>query len=186
MNYIFGAIFLATIGIFGITESLNENKITLFDFSNTSNISKWRIVNDDVMGGISTSSFERDKNGIGVFQGRVSTENYGGFASVRYSMKKTKVEKATTVRIRLKGDGKNYQFRMKHKSSDYFSYINTFSTSGDWQVVEMKLSDFFPSFRGRKLNKPNFDKDSIEQIAILIANKKNEKFRLEIDKIELY
>ena len=89
MNYIIGTIFLATIGIFGITESLNENKITLFDFSKTSNISKWRIVNDDVMGGISSSSFERDKNGIGVFQGRVSTENYGGFASVRYSMKKT-------------------------------------------------------------------------------------------------
>lgn len=186
MNYIIGTIFIVTIGMFGITESLNENKIILFDFSKTSNISKWRIVNDDVMGGISTSSFERDKNGIGVFQGRVSTENYGGFASVRYSMKKTQIEKATTVRIRLKGDGKNYQFRMKHKSSDYFSYIKTFSTNGDWQVIDMNLSDFFPSFRGRKLNKPNFDKDAIEQIAILIANKKNEKFRLEIDKIELF
>ena len=77
--------------------------------------------------------------------------------------------------MRLKGDGKNYQFRMKHKSSDYFSYINTFSTSGDWQVIEMKLSDFFQVLE-EKLNKPNFDEDSIEQIAILIANKKNENF----------
>ena len=186
MNYILGAIFLATIGTIGITEPLNEKKITLFDFNNTSNISNWKIVNDDVMGGVSTSSFERNKNGIGIFQGRVSTENYGGFASVRYSMKKTKIEKATTVRIRLKGDGKNYQFRIKNKSSDYFSYIKTFSTSGDWQIVEMNLSDFYPSFRGRKLNKPNFDNDFIEQISILIANKKNEKFRLEIEKIELY
>ena len=186
MNYILGALFLVALGIAGITEPLNEKKITLFDFNNTSNISNWKIVNDDVMGGVSTSSFERDKNGIGVFQGRVSTENYGGFASVRYSMKKTKIEKATTVRIRLKGDGKNYQFRIKNKSSDYFSYIKTFSTSGDWQIVEMNLSDFYPSFRGRKLNKPNFDNDFIEQISILIANKKNEKFRLEIEKIELY
>ena len=38
-------------------------------------------------------NFERDKNGIGVFQGRVSTENYGGFASVRYSMKKPKLKR---------------------------------------------------------------------------------------------
>ena len=50
----------------------------------------------------------------------------------------------------------------------------------------MKLSDFFWVVLERKLNKPNFDEDSIEQIAILIANKKNEKFRLEIDKIELF
>ena len=53
--------------------------------------------------------------------------------------------------MRLKGDGKNYQFRMKHKSSDYFSYIYTFSTSGDWQVIEMKLSDFFQVLEAENL-----------------------------------
>ena len=43
----------------------------------------------------------------------------------------------------------------------------------------------YPSFRGRKLNKENFNKTSIEEIGFLIGNKKQEKFNLEIDKIEL-
>jgi hypothetical protein len=42
----------------------------------------------------------------------------------------------------------------------------------------------YPSFRGRKLNQPNFSKDSIEEI-LLIGNKKKEEFKLLIDKIEL-
>ena len=43
----------------------------------------------------------------------------------------------------------------------------------------------YPSFRGRKLDQPDFDHKQIEEIAILIGNKRNEKFQLLIDKIEL-
>jgi hypothetical protein len=95
------------------------------------------------------------------------------------------VENMKTVKIKLKGDGKDYQFRIKHKTSDYYSYIKSFSTNGNWQTIELNLSDFYPSFRGRKLDIPNFDKNSIQQISILIANKKNESFELALDKIEL-
>jgi hypothetical protein len=101
-------------------------------------------------------------------------------------MEEIKVEKLNTIRLKLKGDGKNYQFRIKNKTSDYFSYITTFSTNGEWQVIELKLKDFYASFRGRKLEIPNFDKNEIGQAAILIANGKNEAFKLEIDKIEVY
>jgi hypothetical protein len=43
----------------------------------------------------------------------------------------------------------------------------------------------FPSFRGNKLDQPNFDGSSIEEISFLISNKKDEPFNLEIDKIEI-
>ena len=43
----------------------------------------------------------------------------------------------------------------------------------------------YPSFRGRKLDEPNFYHESIEEITFLIANKQNEDFKLLIDKIEL-
>jgi hypothetical protein len=43
----------------------------------------------------------------------------------------------------------------------------------------------YPSFRGRKLDAPNFSHDSIEEIVFLIGNKKNERFELIIDKIAL-
>lgn len=42
----------------------------------------WRIVNDTVMGGRSQSRFYQ-QDGVGVFEGFLSLENYGGFASVR-------------------------------------------------------------------------------------------------------
>ena len=55
---------------------------TLFDFSTATNAPAWQVVNDDVMGGVSTSRFSVT-NGVAVFRGEVSLENNGGFASVR-------------------------------------------------------------------------------------------------------
>ncbi len=43
----------------------------------------------------------------------------------------------------------------------------------------------YPAFRGRTLNMDNLKPNKIEEIAILIGNKKAEKFRLEIDSISL-
>ena len=168
------------------SQAPHNTPMTLFNFSKGIKIKNWRIVNDDVMGGISTSSFKLSKSGHGIFQGNVSTENNGGFASVRHIMDEMNIKASTTIRIKVKGDGKNYQFRIKNKTSDYFSYITTFSTNGEWQVMELKLKDFYASFRGRKLEIPNFDKDEICQVAFLIANGTDEAFKLEIDSIELY
>ena len=176
---------MLSIQLLSLNLSHKVPSVTLFDFSKNSDISKWRVVNDDVMGGISKATFKLNTQGNGHFEGEVSTDNNGGFASVRYIMDQITIQESTTIRIKVKGDGKNYQFRIKNKNSDYFSYITTFSTSGDWQTIELKLKDFYPSFRGRKLDIPNFNKKTIEQISILIANKKKESFSLEIDKIEL-
>ena len=128
--------------------ALDGTPITLFDFSKGVNIKNWSIVNDDVMGGISNSKFQLNNSGNGIFQGNVSTENNGGFASVRCIMDEVNIEEATALRIKVKGDGKNYQFRIKNKTSDYFSYITTFSTSGEWQIIELPLNDFYASFTG--------------------------------------
>jgi hypothetical protein len=137
------------------------------------------------MGGRSSSQFKLNSDGFGVFNGTVSLENNGGFSSVRYQLKKTEVTKYKKIKIRLKGDGKNYQFRVKNNSRNYYSYITTFSTSNEWQYVEIALKEMYPSFRGRRLNTPNFSHDFIEQIVFLIGNKKNEDFKLIIDTIEL-
>mgnify|MGYP006094028869 CR=1 FL=1 len=159
-----------------------ENK-TIFEFNQSANISEWSILNDGVMGGESASTFEINKEGNGVFQGKVSTANNGGFASIRYNSSEN-VGTSESIKIRLKGDGKDFQFRIKKKTSDFESYITTFSTSGKWQTIEVKLGDLYPSFRGRKIAKSNFNETKFEQISILIGNKKNESFKLVLDKIE--
>lgn len=157
----------------------------LVDFSEPNSLSDWRIVDDVVMGGRSDGKFYKTRNGNAVFEGRVSLENNGGFSSIRHRFPKLNVEGKTTVKIKLKGDGKAYQFRIKSQTRDYFSYINDFTTSGEWEEVEIVLADMYPAFRGRNLNMPNFESSTIEEVAILIGNKKEENFRLEIASIEI-
>lgn len=161
------------------------NAIKIFDFNSKSNVNNWQIVNDVVMGGESSSTITINKDGHGQFSGTVSTKNNGGFSSVRYIFKSVSVKKISKICVLIKGDGKDYQLRIKDSYKTYYSYINTFTTSGKWQEIEILLSDMYPSFRGKKLSKPNFYHDAIEEITFLIANNKNEQFELIIDKIYL-
>lgn len=156
---------------------------TFFDFSEQEDWSQWKIQNDTVMGGQSSSQLIRNNAGNGVFKGVVSLENNGGFAMVQYHFEQWEVRDFSKVLVRLKGDGKRYQFRIKNKRSDRHSYIYNFETSGDWQTIFIPLGDMVPHFRGRKLDQPDFDSDQIEEIAFLIGNKESEGFALEIDKI---
>jgi NADH dehydrogenase [ubiquinone] 1 alpha subcomplex assembly factor 1 len=162
-----------------------NNSTTIIDFNTKTNIENWRVVDDVVMGGKSSGSFKINNEGVGVFEGKVSLENNGGFSSVRCRFDKIKVDDYTTVSFKIKGDGKQYQFRIKANSRDYYSYIATFETSGDWEEIEIPLNKMYPSWRGRKLDMQNFSKNQIEEIAFLISNKKEEQFKLLIEKIEL-
>ncbi len=161
------------------------SSLLLFDFTTNSDLTQWNVVNDGVMGGLSEGEFEINSKGNAVFRGTISLKNNGGFSSVRYRFDTKKVNGFTKVAIRLKGDGKQYQFRIKSNSYDRYSYITHFETTGDWQTVEFSLSEMYPAFRGRKLDLPNYPSEKMQEIAFLIGNKKAESFKLEIDKIEL-
>jgi hypothetical protein len=161
------------------------NTISIYDFSKNSKVSDWIIVDDVVMGGRSNGRFSLDEDGNGVFSGTVSTENYGGFSSVRYQFDKINTVSDSKISIRMKGDGKEYQIRIKDKISKYYSYITTFKTSGNWQEISINMKDLYPSFRGQNLDLPNYNSNSFEELVFLIGNKKNESFQLVIDKIEL-
>jgi NADH dehydrogenase [ubiquinone] 1 alpha subcomplex assembly factor 1 len=163
--------------------SMDSNII--FDFNKQSDIQDWRVVVDGVMGGRSSGTFNLNNDGQGVFEGDISLENNGGFSSLRYRFQKIQIENRTKVSIKLRGDGKDYQFRIKSNSGDYYSFIAPFSTSGEWQEIEIPLKDMYPSFRGRRLDIPNFSDDHIEEITFLIGNKKTESFKLLIDQIEM-
>ncbi|MDC8004148.1 CIA30 family protein [Aureisphaera galaxeae] len=164
---------------------LQSNSMMLFDFKQDQALTNWRVVDDVVMGGRSDGKLYISKEGHGIFTGEVSLENNGGFSSARYRFETINTQELSKVALRVKGDGKSYQFRVKRSRSDYYSYIGYFKTSGSWETIEIPLATLYPAFRGRKLNMSNFPGDYIEEIAILIGNKKNENFRLEIDRITL-
>ena len=157
----------------------------IFDFNKNTDIENWIIVDDVVMGGKSSGTFKLSTEGHGVFEGTISLENNGGFSSVRYRFEKILIMESTKIILKLRGDGKQYQFRIKSNTRDYYSYISPFSTTGEWQEIEILLKDMYPSFRGRKLDQPNFSNDYIEEITFLIGNNNQEEFKLLIDKIEL-
>lgn len=157
----------------------------IFDFTHNTNTNDWKIIDDVVMGGRSSGRFSMDSNGNGIFSGDVSLENNGGFSSVQYQFNKINATQDSKVTIRLKGDGKEYQFRIKSNRSTYYSYITNFKTTGDWENIVIQLKDLYPSFRGQTMNMPNFAGNSIEEIVFLIGNKKNESFKLILDKIEM-
>ena len=161
------------------------NSLLIFDFSSTKDWSGWKVQNDVVMGGNSFSKLERSKEGNAIFKGYVSLENNGGFASVHYKFATKDISNYKKAYIKLKGDGKNYQFRVKSNIEDKASYIYIFKTTGDWQTVEIPLKEMIPTYRGRSLNIPNFSANEIQEVRFLIGNKRAENFRLEIDKIVL-
>ncbi|GER61014.1 CIA30 family protein [Patiriisocius marinus] len=161
------------------------NTISIFNFEKNVDIQDWNIVDDVVMGGKSNGSFTLNNEGHGVFSGVISLKNNGGFSSVRYQFETLDISDKTFVYIKLKGDGKQYQFRIKDEKNAYFSYIFPFQTTGDWEEITIPLNKMYASFRGRTLNIPNFSENQLEEIVFLIGNKKAEDFELQIDSIYL-
>ena len=159
--------------------------LTIFDFNKNSGLSGWYVIDDGVMGGLSKGNFYLNSHGNAVFEGFVSLENNGGFSSVHYRFEPKNSKGYSKVVIRAKGDGKQYQLRIKTNASDPYSYISYFTTTGEWQTIEVPLSEMYPSYRGKKLDLPNYPGEAIEEIAFLIGNKRAENFRLEINKIAL-
>jgi len=152
----------------------------LFKFSTDFKNNHWAIVNDGVMGGISNSSLQLNNEKNGAFSGTVKLENNGGFASVRHSVKNFEISKHSKFILKVKGDGKVYQFRCKSNLYDRHSYVYEFKTNGEWQEIEIPFSEMYPRFRGYRLDIPNYSGKDLEEIAFLIGNKKPENFQLEI------
>ena len=164
---------------------ISQADSVIFDFTQNPNSDSWHIVNDGVMGGLSKGKMSRSENGSAIFEGFITTENSGGFSSVKHSFTKKDVSNFKNVVLRVKGDEKAYQFRIKENLDHPFSYIQEFQTSGAWENISIPLASFYPSFRGNTLNMPKYIGKFMEEVTFLIGNKKKEYFALEIERIWL-
>lgn len=166
--------------------SFFSNEIILYDFDERSNPEAWFVEDDVVMGGRSDGHFYIGDDFHGVFHGHVSLENNGGFSSVRHPLQqKIDVSEHDKFIVRIKGDGKRYQLRIKNSNNNYQSYISYFETNGDWQTVEVPFSNMKATYHGRMLDMPPYPGNQLDEIAFLIGNKKEQDFRLEIDYIKV-
>lgn len=157
----------------------------LIDFSKVDNSNEWYVVDDVVMGGRSNGNLMINSDGNAVFYGDVSLENNGGFSSIRTRLTFENVDGHKNFSIRLKGDGKIYQFRIKSNRYERHSYFYRFQTTNEWQTIHIPMSEMIPTFRGYILDIPNYNGRRIDEISFMIANKKTEDFKLEIESIAL-
>jgi NADH dehydrogenase [ubiquinone] 1 alpha subcomplex assembly factor 1 len=145
----------------------------------------WSVVNDDVMGGISTSQFRISGDGTAVFTGRVSLENNGGFASARTRMQ-ADLDDHDGIIIRVKGDGKTYGFRLRTASrgrvTPYSWEAMFMAPAGEWTEIKLPFSSFRPVYRGRQLvNVPDLDMQNIAEAGLMVSNGQAGPFELELD-----
>ena len=145
----------------------------------------WQVVDDGVMGGRSRGSLEKNKDGHGQFSGYISLENYGGFSSVRLRTKTISVDGYEYIVIKVLGDDKFYQLRIKSSLYDRHVYVKRFYAKSEWQEIAIPLSSMQPQFRGRRLRMRNFRGNSIAEVGILVGNKVAENFSITVDNIKL-
>ncbi|MBF2015902.1 MAG: CIA30 family protein [Rivularia sp. T60_A2020_040] len=126
----------------------------IFDFSNPSMEIKniWGAVDDVVMGGVSESNIQLSSDKA-VFFGNVSTENSGGFASVRTKNfdPSFNLSGYEGVELRVKGDGKRYKLILRTETSwDGIGYCYSFDTQADtWVNIKIPFTELIPVFRAK-------------------------------------
>ena len=140
------------------------------------------------LNGLSLPHTSPGRAGAPGWEGTVSLERNGGFASVRSSPDARGLAAAGTCLIELRGDNK--QFKLSLLTDDGFDSLNYqagFAPAGtDWQTLRLPLADFRASFRGREVTgAPPLDPARIRQVGLMIAARQAGAFTLDIRRISL-
>lgn len=155
---------------------------SVFDFSSPGAASVWGALDDVVMGGVSQGNlFLREQSVQGqpaqtqaIFAGNVSTNNSGGFSSVRTKNFDPPFNFAGWhgLRLRVKGDGQRYKFILRNSSGwDSPAYIYGFDTVADtWIAVDIPFAEMVPTFRARSVSEaPAFDPKQVFSFQLMLS-----------------
>jgi monofunctional biosynthetic peptidoglycan transglycosylase len=113
-------------------------------------------------------------------------ENNGGFASIRRGFDGTKLKGSSAFLLRVKGDGNIYKFRLTMKGS-YANYSVDFKTTKDqWMDIEIPVENFKPYYFGRSIRAPKLKVHKVNSMGVLISDKQEGDFSLEIEYIKAF
>ncbi len=148
----------------------------------------WFVVNDNVMGGRSEGGFEISSGKLR-FSGRTNTRG-GGFSSIRSRPLDLDLSAYAGLRVRVRGDGRRYTWRLTTDArfeGREVAYWADFETADDvWQDVDILFSEFVPRFRGAKLIGPDLDPRRISGMGLMIYDKLDGSFDLQIESIRAF
>ncbi|MDD2809443.1 CIA30 family protein [Rhodoferax sp.] len=161
--------------------------ILIYHFDTPTSTTNWQAINDGVMGGASVSRLRFDAAGHAVFEGEVSLENNGGFASVRASQLNLGCADTVAYGLIAWGDGHTYKLNLRTDSGfDGVNYQAVFTPApGQWHQTILPVTAFEPNFRGRWVSgAPALQPEAVKQVGLMISDKQAGAFRLLIQNIE--
>jgi monofunctional biosynthetic peptidoglycan transglycosylase len=180
--WLFGLFALGVVAMNNVEARQMEQLIT--DFTGPEDFRGWMAVNDTVMGGVSRSAIRPSGQGTALFEGHLSLDNGGGFASVRTLPAHHDLAGFAGISLRVRGDGRSYRLRLRADSRfDGVAYQARFETrTGEWIELFLPFADFVPSWRGRVVKEAGaLDAARVRSIGLMVADKQEGLFRLELD-----
>ncbi len=152
-----------------------NNSLGLFDFSSEipEQVQLWGSVNDVVMGGVSQSQLQAQTDRA-LFTGYVSTENNGGFASVRTRNYDPVLDLSEYQGIELQviGDGKRYKFISRCEGAwDGVSYVASFDTVYDtFTTVRIPFASLRPVVRAKTYAQAGaFESNQVYSLQLMLS-----------------
>ncbi|MEM8722650.1 MAG: CIA30 family protein [Cyanobacteria bacterium P01_G01_bin.39] len=147
----------------------------LFDFANPNADLKeiWGAVDDVVMGGVSQSQIRLGTDQA-YFSGVVSTDNNGGFASVRTRNFTQPIDLSDYegIEIRVVGDGKRYKFITRCEGKwDGIGYCYSFDTVYNFPTtIRIPFKDLIPVFRAKTVKEASqFDAAKVFSLQLMLS-----------------
>ena len=141
----------------------------------TSNLgTKWRLVTDNVMGGLSEGQLTLDtykEKACLRMRGDVTTENNGGFVQIALPLSEDIFDASdyTGIEIRVAGNEEEYNihFRTDELWFPWQSYRYTFRAESDWKTYRIPFSrlEKYKTFL-------NFDASEIKRIGLVAIGRK--------------
>ena len=178
------------------------SKFIMYDFKNPKTLNDWMFASDRELTGSSWLRFERSSSGRAVLHGELSTEipigtdviasGYGAIQS--RTLQKDMFHKRVwdlyeydAFEIKLRGDGRKYiAFVIMGgmlKEDVWHSFVYT-RGGPYWETITLPFKDFLFTSRGYVQDKEFYFAPSlIKSVGILLADRINGPFRMELDSI---
>ena len=143
----------------------------------------WYTVDDNVMGGVSSSKVTVTDAGTLFFSGTMSLDNNGGFASVRSDWSLTNLSNADGILLRVLGDGQTYRLRLRSAETGSDIAYNAFfeTTAETWQTVYIPFADMVPTRRGFVMDVGGLNAATIGSFGFMLSDKQPGEFGLLVD-----
>lgn len=156
----------------------NEFKL---DFGTNEIQEGWQVVNDGVMGGLSRGKIEYGESAL-KFSGTLSLKNNGGFSWAQYDLQNTLDGNENHFKMRIRTDDHEYSLTARIANErNYHFESEAICTNGEWQEITIATASMIKTWRGRTFDEYLDMSTEMSEIGLILKDKKEGPFAVEID-----